>query len=109
MDLKTSTFADLIQHGKCIIKCLMSGEVVRTLTPNDDGSIHMLAGDGTELTIQAETPITYESWDMDRGSLIFAHPDYSDKLKICTELDILVVEATGAEFSVVPATGGLHG
>ena len=54
------------------------------------------------IDVPVDTEITYEPWDMDRGSLTFVHPTMG-KLKICTEADILEVLDTKEQFSITPA------
>ena len=95
--LTVQSFRDLMQHGDCTIACLYSGQVVRTLTVEGE-NCHLVAGDGTELDIPLDTPIAYEPWCMDRGSMIFTLD--GRQLKVCTEADILT--ADGQQYSVQP-------
>lgn len=96
-DLHVSSFRDLMQHGDCTIKCFYSGQTVRTLTVVGD-NCHLLAGDGTELDIPLDTPITYEPWTMDRGNMNFTLD--GQPLKICGEADVLTAES--GYYSVLP-------
>lgn len=64
-----------------------NNEVVRTLTRLDNNRIGILAGDGSCVTVPDETPIRYQPWDGDRGSLLFESG--MQTLKICTELDLI--------------------
>lgn len=95
--LIVESFRDLMQHGACTIACLMSGQIVRTLTVVGD-NCHLVAGDGTELDIPLDTPVVYEPWMMDRGSMNFTLGNSA--LKLCTELDVLTAES--GEYSVIP-------
>lgn len=96
--MKVTSFRDLMQHGDCTIACLYSGETVRTLTVEGD-TCHLVAGDGTELDIPLDTPITFEPWVFDRGNMIFEHE--GETLKICGEADILTAES--GQYSITPA------
>jgi hypothetical protein len=101
--LTVESFRDLMQYGDCTIKCLYSGEVVRTLTVVGE-SCHLLAGDGTELDIPLDTPITYQPWCMDRGNMLFSLGGQllscTTRCKICTEGDVLIADS--GEYSVEP-------
>lgn len=100
-DLKVKTFADLISRGNGSIACLYTGNVVRQLTLQDNGIVHVVAGDGTSFDIPSDTPILYQPWVMDRGNLLFEIPEVYGQLKICGEADILTTE-DGERYSIVP-------
>lgn len=98
MNLTIQDFADLFTHGDtATVHCAMSGTKVRTLTKQGD-NCHLIAGDGTELNIPLNTPVVYEPWVMDRGSLNFTLDN--QPLKLCTELDVL--KSSGEEYTLVP-------
>lgn len=102
-NLITTSFKDLMNgHPSAQIHCAMTGTLVRTLTKMVEQGIpmvHIVAGDGTELMVDMETPIHYEPWCFDRGSLDFNYQGQS--LKICTELDTITFP-NGDTFSVTP-------
>ena len=83
------TFADLMNgHHGAEIRCLYSGRLVRRLTVKGDG----LTFDAMSVAIDIplDTPITFEPWVFDRGSLLFSVPNMPDGLtvaKLCGEHD----------------------
>lgn len=83
------TFADLMNgHKGAEIRCLYSGKLVRRLTVNGD----TLRFDAMTVAIDIplSTPISYEPWVFDRGSLLFSVPNLPDGLKVaklCGEHD----------------------
>jgi hypothetical protein len=98
------TFADLLKGHECgQIHCLYTGLVVRHLSLNKHGNLVLKPGDGPTLVIPAATPLQYEPWEMDRGSLIFKHHDIPGQpLKLCGEGDIIRYE-DGTEATIHPA------
>lgn len=63
----------------------LNGATVRHLTVIGD-DLHILAG-SDEIIVPLDTPLIYEPWMFDRGSLLFDSD--RGRLKFCTELDIL--------------------
>lgn len=95
--IQVDNFQELMANGNCEIVCPIKDEVVRTLTVKD-GVIHLIAGDGTELDINLNTPITYEPWFFDRCSMLFEHEGTT--LKLCTERDTLRTE--NGNYAIAP-------
>ena len=58
------------------------------------------------LTVPIDTPITYEPWCFDRGSMLFSVPDFPQG-KICTELDTIRFP-DGTEASIQPWKKSCH-
>lgn len=100
--LEVTTFEDIAKLGNSKIRSLTDGKVVRTFKVLDGRHIHLTAGDGTEIVIERSTPLAYEPWCMDRGSICFRHPDFVCDLKCCTEMDWLETR-DGEEYRVVPS------
>ncbi len=69
------------------IHCAMTGTQVRTLAITGD-YCDLRAGDGTEVAIHIDTPLQYEQWFMDRGSVLVKSCD-AGVIKLCTEFDLL--------------------
>lgn len=65
----------------------LGGNVVRVLHVLDE-YVSIDAG-GDKITVPLDTPLIYEPWFMDRGSILF--DSNRGRLKLCTELDILRV------------------
>lgn len=97
------SFADLMcGFEKAEIKCLHTGKVVRKLeVPGGlaGGTVRIETTDPT-IEVALETPIKYEPWFMDRGSLVFTLN--GRLLKIATEADIIEFEG-GDSASILPA------
>ncbi len=93
MNIYVKSFADLMNGEKhATITCLIKNQVVRELTV-DGENVTINPGTGYPLlTIPLSTPILYEPWSMDRGSLVFEHPDFLPHAKICTEGDLLTFD-----------------
>lgn len=96
------SFADLMNGNLYAeIRCAIHGTVVRRLS----ASGHTVTIDALEpptLSVPASTPITYEAWMMDRGSMLFTHAEMpGQKLKICTEADIIRYN-DGSEYAIAP-------
>ena len=95
------TLGDLL--GSCNttqIRCLYKDTVVRTL--HRRGANVVIESEGhPSLTMPLATPLFYEPWCMDRGSILFEVEDEAlgGVAKICTELDI-VVFPNGSRFSI---------
>ena len=85
------TFGDLLgNHAGGEIACMYTGNVVRRLERLPGGNIRVIPGEGPALVVSPETPITFEPWVLDRGNLLFTHPEYPGQtLKICGELDTI--------------------
>lgn len=85
-------FATLMhRHASGTIHSLMDSRPVRELRVEGD-TCHIRAADGTMLTVPLSTPITYEPWVFDRGSMLFRVDGIVDALKICTEYDLISFE-----------------
>ena len=102
--MKVASFADVMGgYDSAEIICAMKGTVVRTLTKVTDGerpfntTIHMACPNGDAVDVEPETPLVYEPWFMDRGSILF-----NGSLKLCTELD-RVRYPDGTEATISPA------
>lgn len=86
--MKTMTLRTLMNERLgATIHCAMTGAKVRTLAINGD-YCDLRAGDGTEVAIHIDTPLTYEQWFMDRGSVLVKSCD-DGVIKLCTECDLL--------------------
>ncbi|MCR9292045.1 MAG: hypothetical protein NXI32_04950 [bacterium] len=103
--VQVDKFSDLVQHGPAVILNLFDKQIVRTLTKLEDGQVYLLAGDGTKMILEGDTPIRFQPWVMDRGSLLFEVGGH--ELKICTESDILRTE-DGRYFSIEPTEAALE-
>lgn len=79
------------------IHCLVRGTQVRTLALHGD-YVDLRAGDGNEVAIHADETLVYESWFMDRGSILVKSCD-AGVIKLCTEADRIVLD-DGTETSV---------
>jgi hypothetical protein len=75
------------KYNSCELKCPMRGTVVRKLTRLTDGiEIDYFSG---KVVVPAHTPLIFEPWVMDRGSMLFDLPDMP-RAKFCTEFDVIV-------------------
>ena len=89
MDIKVSNFGDLMQgYSYAEIINLLHGNVVRKLSVVGN-QVQVDALEPPILILPLNTPIIYEPWFMDRGSLLFNSPELPGRGKICTELDII--------------------
>ena len=78
---------DILKGAReAFVVCPSKGETVRHITVVGDDA-HILAGNDA-IKVSLDTVLKYEPWFMDRGSILFEHPDLGT-LKFCTELDIL--------------------
>lgn len=94
--MKVATFRDVMGgHGKAEIVCAVTGNVVRTLTVKD-GMVHLACPNGDSIDVPEATPVVYQPWVFDRGSLIFGHG-----LKLATEMD-KVRYPDGTEDTLMP-------
>ena len=85
--MKVRTFADLMAgHETAEILCAVHGEVVRRLRVAG-GHVEVTPLEGPSITVPSWTPITYEPWFMDRGSMLFQAE--GGQAKICTEGDLV--------------------
>lgn len=100
--LEVTTFEDLAKVGPSKVRSLVDGKVCRTFKILDEEHIHLTAGDGTELLIERSTPMWYEAWDFDRGSICFKHPDHECDLKAFTEMDWLETR-DGEKYRLIPS------
>jgi len=94
-------------HGAAEIICPIRWEVVRRLTLLSDGRVGVDALTDSVI-VPLSTPITYEPWVFDRGSLMFAVPPEvvpGGQAKLCTEADI-VQYPDGSEYLVMPKLEG---
>lgn len=97
--MKVQSFKDLMNgHNQAEIVNLIGDNVVRRLKVQDN-QVEIDAITIT-LTVPLDTPITYEPWCFDRGSMLFSVPEFPTA-KICTELDI-VRYPDGTEASIEP-------
>jgi hypothetical protein len=101
--MKARTFADLMAgRRRAEIYCLYTQKLVRILTLVD-GQVHVDFTNGESTDIPLETPIWYEPWFMDRGSMLFSCRE-SAQAKICTEADVIRFP-DGVEDRVMPDLG----
>jgi hypothetical protein len=88
MYLSVGTFEDLM-HGYAYAEIYSRGfghALVRRLSVAA-GKVQIDALIPPIISVSLNTEITYEPWFMDRGSLLFEHPELPKGGKICTELD----------------------
>lgn len=98
--MKVASFKDLMNgYESAIIRNLIDECPVRKLKVIDN----QVEIDAITITLNVpiDTPITYEPWCFDRGSMLFSVPDFPTG-KICTELDIICFP-DGTQASVEPA------
>ncbi len=81
-------------HSGAMIHCCMSGMRVRTLAVIDD-TLDMVCPNGDAIGVPLDTLVTYESWFMDRGSLIFDADGQT--IKLCTEFDRITFDDLTSE------------
>lgn len=85
MDIQVSSFADLMNGRKSAeIVNPLKGNVVRRLTVVGDQLFIFASHEYPILHYPLATPVRYEEWFMDRGSLLF-----DKEYKICTEMDTI--------------------
>jgi hypothetical protein len=104
-----TNFAELMSgetHAE--IYCLYSGNLVRRLTVTPDRrSVEIDAMMGEHLVVPIDTPIRFEPWVLDRGSMLFPAPADAPEqyrgadLKICGEGDPITY-ASGERATVEP-------
>lgn len=87
------------------IHCVVTGAVVRTLVADGD-YCDLRAGDGSEVAIRLDEPLTFEPWFMDRGSILVKSCD-AGVIKLCTEGDLLHLEDDAA-FTILHDGHGLR-
>lgn len=92
------TLANIMNgHKTAEIVCAYKGTVVRRLTV--DGEVITVDALTEKVDVLLTTPVTYEAWMFDRGSMLFS---YAGKVgKLCTEGDIIRF-ADGSEGHVYP-------
>ena len=96
--MKVASFADVMGgYASAEIVCAMKGTVVRTLTATGCGTVNVECPNGESVEVSINTPLAYEPWFMDRGSILF-----NGSLKLCTELD-RVRYPDGTEATISPA------
>ncbi len=78
-------------HTAATIRCAYIGSVVRRLAVFED-VVEMHCADGAAIGIPLDTPIRYEAWFMDRGSLTFTTDELPEVCKLCTEADAVTFE-----------------
>jgi hypothetical protein len=99
--LPVKTFQDLMHgHNYAEITNIIHGNIVRKLTITEKNQVQIDALEPPILTIHLNTPIHYQPWFMDRGSLTFTHPDLPNA-KICTEYDIITYP-DGTQYEITP-------
>lgn len=99
--MRVRNFADLMSgHAKAEIICAMKKTLVRRLKVVDGNSVQIDPMEGPPITIPLTTPIKYEPWFMDRGSLLFSCEEMPEA-KLCTEFD-LVRFPDGNEWPIHP-------
>ena len=81
-------------HTGAMIHCCMTGMRVRTLAVIDD-TLDMVCPNGDAIGVPLDTLVTYESWFMDRGSLIFEVEGQT--VKLCTEYDRITFDDLTSE------------
>ena len=72
------------------ISCAVTGDVVRQLTLSGP-HVHLRAGDGTQVLIDADETLHYEPWFMDRGSVLVTSCNHG-LIKLCTEFDLVTLD-----------------
>ena len=98
---QVKTLGDLMGDAKTAeIKNLLDGKVVRKLMV--EGQFVIVDALTEAVTVPLDTELVYETWFMDRGSLLFKLP-IGGTVKLCTELDVLTLDNTMEEFSIAPA------
>jgi len=98
--MKVRNFADLMAgHKTAEILCAVKLAVVRRLKVSGN-MVRIDACDGPMIQVPLDTPISYEPWFMDRGSLLFDCQEVPSA-KICTEAD-LIRFPDGSEEPVLP-------
>jgi hypothetical protein len=86
-----NTFRDFFLKGNTQVEivCAVKGAVVRRLTL-DGSTVTIDPMQGPTVDIEVSTPITYEPWIFDRGSLLFdCEITAPEPAKLCTELDLV--------------------
>lgn len=78
-------------HTVALIRCAYTGSVVRRLAVFGD-VLELHCADNTAIGIPLDTPIRYEAWFMDRGSLTFTSKELPETAKLCTECDVVTFE-----------------
>ena len=98
--MKIANFKDLMAGYKSAeIICPIKGKAMRKLTVDGD-TVHIEAGPD-EKDVSIDTPVSYDSWLFDRGSLIFGE---QNEMKLCTEGD-RIRYPDGTEDAVYPTDG----
>lgn len=94
----TKTFRTLMAGElTATILSLTTNHVVRGLTvKNEDIEVDAFT---EKVTVPLDTPIIYEPWFMDRGSLLFEAPGFG-KAKLATEFD--TIKFPNGEMFVMP-------
>lgn len=101
--MKARTFADLMAgHESAEIYCLYNKDLVRHLKVVGE-RVEVMPMEGDPVSVLLDTPIVYEPWFMDRGSLLFSCRE-SKQAKICTEAD-LIRFPDGVEEPIEPFLG----
>ncbi len=97
------SFADLMAgHHEAEIIDPVHAKVVRRLTVNGD-RVFINAMEPTIYSVPLDTPIGYQPWFCDRGSLLFPLAELPDgRGKICTEYDTIRYK-DGEEAEIRPA------
>ena len=74
-------------HARAEVVNLLNGKVVRELFLHIDGTVTIESGPD-KVRVPLDTPITYEPWDLDRGSFLFSCAAFPNG-KIATEHDFI--------------------
>lgn len=86
---KSSTFRSLLNgNHRAEIVCPFKKKVVRKLATFFNDMVAIDGLEGPVALVSLDTPISYEPWFMDRGSLLFNDPKLGT-LKLCTESDLI--------------------
>jgi len=101
-EVRVASFRDLMAgYDYAEIVCRYKKTVVRKLTVNGDMVNMDAITEAVEVPL--DTPVEYEPWFMDRGSMLFRAEGHDVPLKLCTEADE-VRYPDGSEGWVNPAS-----
>ena len=84
-----SNFRELMGFNTVALIKNRHGEVVRLLRLTGNGDEIEVDALTEKITVSGKTPIEYEPWFMDRGSLLFPGRTWGERLKIATEGDTI--------------------
>ena len=92
-------------HSAATIRCAYTNTVVRRIAVIG-GIAEIHCADGTAIGVDLDTPIRYEAWFMDRGSLTFVSSELPQACKLCTEADLVTFEDGTGGYAM---PDGVHG